>query len=138
MTKFNDNAGQIYWTGASVQHFSEDGTLHQSLLIDTVDHKKSDVSCADIGATSPCIGNGGVSVLINGVRHTTPAEFETTKGHQFAAANLPCKSMNPHLASHRHVCTGLTHRDGCAALSVVLRRMQAQDQDVHGGAPCRR
>ena len=58
--------------GASVQHFNKDGSVQQSFMLDVNDHTKTAVSCKDIGAASPCIGNGGVSMTVNGVKHTFP------------------------------------------------------------------
>ena len=55
-----------------MQHFNKDGSVQQSFMLDVNDHTKTTVSCKDIGAAAPCIGNGGVVMFINGVKQTSP------------------------------------------------------------------
>ena len=66
MQTFDDNEQQAFWTNASVQFFNEDGSLEQSMLIETVDHTAKSVSCESIGAKSPCVANGAVKMQLNG------------------------------------------------------------------------
>ena len=72
MQPYADKEQQSFWTKASVQHFAKDGSVMQSMLFETVDHTASSVSCAAIGAESPCIANGGAKLTVNGSPVTAP------------------------------------------------------------------
>ena len=78
--------GVTYITGISVQTDDEDGVGH-SIVIFVTDPNVLDTSCpAD---AQPCIGDGALTVLLDGVSVTSPGMKDLGSGVSFIAANIP-------------------------------------------------
>lgn len=75
-----------YITGISVQTEDYDGVGH-SIVVFVSDHSVLDSRCPADG--QPCLGDGALTVLLDGVSVTTPGEKKLGPGVSFAAANIP-------------------------------------------------
>ena len=75
-----------YITGMSVQAEDNDGVGH-SIVVYVSDTSVLDTSCPADG--QPCIGDGALTVLLDGVPVTSPGRQDLGPGVSFVAANIP-------------------------------------------------
>ena len=81
-----DLPGVTYITGISVQTEDKNGVEH-SIIIFVTNPSVLDTSCPADG--QPCIGDGALTVLLDGVSVTSPGNKQLGPGVSFAAANIP-------------------------------------------------
>ena len=81
-----DLPGVTYITGISIQTDDEDGVGH-SIVLFVSNPSVLQTSCPVDG--QPCIGEGALTVLVDGVRVTRPGQTDLGPGVSIAAANIP-------------------------------------------------
>eukprot|EP00904_Undaria_pinnatifida_P008994 jgi/Undpi1/5224/HiC_scaffold_2.g00506.m1 len=75
-----------YITGITVQTEDDDGVVH-TIVIFVTNPNVLETSCTD--NAQPCIGNGALTVLLDGVSMARPGEMELGPGVSVMAANIP-------------------------------------------------
>eukprot|EP00904_Undaria_pinnatifida_P008988 jgi/Undpi1/5219/HiC_scaffold_2.g00501.m1 len=75
-----------YITGITVQTEDDDGVVH-TIAIFVTNPNVLETSCTD--NAQPCIGDGALTVLLDGVSMASPGEIELGPGVSVMAANIP-------------------------------------------------